>query len=602
MEKRIDPPKEQPSAYTLTSFLFPFILKQPIIFLVLLLLVCIWPIDMIIFPYIVANAVDILTQYEANRAAAWGALFYPILYGCLMWIATDMGYRIQGILMTRAIPQFEADVRMTMFNHVQRHSPKYFQEHLAGGLANNISEMTTQASQIVQLGLTLFVPTILAAALALFLFAQIQPFFALILLAWMLSHAAICWIYSKKVNRYEDVHGQVRSELVGSMVDSLTNFFSVNSFARFDDEQKLLKLQQTEEQRIYTQSKWCIEVMRFGLGTACFLGPGVLLVMQMLSSWMQGIISTGQAVQIFSTSWNMVMIAWMAGTSLPALFQAIGLTNQALTLMNDPQDVGDLPDAQPLVITRGEICFENVSFGYAEKLLFREKNIVIHPGEKVGLVGRSGAGKSTLIRLLMRFYPIKEGRILIDGQDISHITAHSLRQAIALIPQDPILFHRTLFENILYGKPSASAEEVYQAARLAHCEGFIHASHKGYQSLVGERGSKLSGGERQRIAIARAILANSPILLLDEATSALDSITEKEIQESLEWLMQGRTTIVIAHRLSTLAKMDRILVFDKGALIESGRPRELLARNSHYKALWQMQIDGFLPDEKANGV
>lgn len=598
MEKHTHHSKKQPPAYTLTSFLFPFILKQPATFLILLFLVCIWPIDMIIYPYIIANAVDVLTQYETNRTAVWGALFYPVLYGALLWIITDMGYRLQGILMMRAIPQFEADVRMTMFNHVQRHSPKYFQEHLAGGLANSIGEMTLQASQIVQLGLTLFLPSILAAALALFLFAQIQPFFALILLVWMLSHASICWIYSKKVNAYEDVHGEVRSELVGSMVDSLTNFFSVNSFARFDDEEKILRQRQDAEQRVHIQSKRCIEVMRFGLGTACFLGPGVILVAQTLSSWTQGIISTGQAVQISSTSWNIVMIAWMAGTSLPALFQAIGLTTQALTLMNDPQDVGDLPDAQPLVVTRGEICFENVSFGYADKLLFREKNIVIHPGEKVGLVGRSGAGKSTLIRLLMRFYPIKEGRISIDGQDISKVSAHSLRQAIALIPQDPILFHRTLFENILYGKPTAGADEVYQAARLAHCEGFIHAMPNGYQSLVGERGSKLSGGERQRIAIARAILANSPILLLDEATSALDSITEKEIQESLEWLMQGRTTIVIAHRLSTLAKMDRILVFDKGSLVESGTPKELLARDSHYKALWQMQIDGFLPDEK----
>lgn len=590
--------EQKAHTYTLSSFLFSFILKQPVSFFILLLLICIWPIDMIIFPYIVSTAVDVLTQYESNRAAVWTDLAFPIWLGCFVWLFTDSCYRLQGNLLARAIPKFEADVRITMFDHVQRHSPRYFQNHLAGSLSNSISEMTTQASQIVQLSLTLFLPTVLAGLLALFLFAQIQPYFAGILFLWMFAHTFICWIYSKKINRYEDKHGQVRHALMGSIVDSLTNSFTVNSFARFDDEQTRLRVEQHAETDIYTKSKWCIEIMRFGLGLVCFLGPGVLLVSQMVTSWMAGTISTGQAVQIFNTSWNMVMIAWMAGTSLPALFQAFGLSNQALKLMNDPQDILDVPGATPLVVTRGEICFDNVSFGYGKDLLFREKNIVIHPGEKVGLVGRSGAGKSTFIRLLMRFYPIQEGRILIDGQNIAHVTARSLRESLALIPQDPILFHRTLFENIQYGRPGASKEEVYEAARKAYCEGFIHAMPQGYESLVGERGTKLSGGERQRIAIARAILANSPILLLDEATSALDSITENEIQESLEWLMKGRTTLVIAHRLSTLFKMDRILVFEKGCLVESGTPQELLAFDGHYKALWQMQTNGFLPDEE----
>lgn len=597
-EKDTGQSHQKAQRYTLTSFLFSFIRKQPVSFFILLLLICIWPIDMIIFPYIVSAAVDVLTEYDSNRAAAWTDLAYPVWIGCAVWLLTDICYRLQGSLLTRSIPKFEADVRMTMFDHVQRHSPRYFQNHLAGGLSNSINEMTTQASQIVQLSLTLFLPTVLAGLLALFLFAQIEPYFAGILFLWMIAHTLICFIYAKKINRYEDLHGQVRQGLMGSIVDSLTNSFTVNSFARFDDEQKRLRVEQHAETDIYTQSKWCIEVMRFGGSFVCFLGPGVWLVSQMLYGWMQGAISTGQAVQIFNTSWNLVMIAWMSGTSLPALFQAIGLTQHALKLMNDPQDILDLPGAKPLIVTRGEICFENVSFGYGENLLFREKNIIIHPGEKVGLVGRSGAGKSTFIRLLMRFYPVQEGRILIDGQDIAHATARSLRQSIALIPQDPILFHRTLFENIHYGRPEASKEEVYEAARKAHCEGFIHAMPQGYQSLVGERGTKLSGGERQRVAIARAILANAPILLLDEATSALDSITEKEIQESLEWLMKGRTTLVIAHRLSTLFKMDRILVFEKGRLVESGTPQELLALNGHYKALWQMQTDGFLSDEE----
>ncbi len=221
----------------------------------------------------------------------------------------------------------------------------------------------------------------------------------------------------------------------------------------------------------------------------------------------------------------------------------------------------------------------------------------IKGGEKVGLVGYSGAGKSTFVNLILRFYPIEKGRILIDGQDIAHITLDSLRKQVALIPQDPLLFHRSLEENIQYGNIQASKEEIIQAAKLAHCDEFIKKCPKGYASLVGERGTKLSGGERQRIAIARAILAASPILILDEATSSLDSVTENYIQESLERLMQNRTTIVIAHRLSTLAKMDRILVFDQGKVVEEGSHTELMAKQGHYAHLWQMQAGGFLPDD-----
>lgn len=218
----------------------------------------------------------------------------------------------------------------------------------------------------------------------------------------------------------------------------------------------------------------------------------------------------------------------------------------------------------------------------------------------LGLVGYSGAGKSTFVNLILRFYPIEKGRILIDGQDIAHITLDSLHNQVALIPQDPLLFHRSLEENLQYGNIQASKEEIINVAKLAHCDEFIKKCPEGYSSLVGERGTKLSGGERQRIAIARAMLAASPILILDEATSSLDSVTEKFIQESLERLMQNRTTIVIAHRLSTLAKMDRILVFDQGKVVEEGTHSELMAKKGHYALMWRMQAGGFLPDIPTN--
>jgi ATP-binding cassette subfamily B protein len=252
----------------------------------------------------------------------------------------------------------------------------------------------------------------------------------------------------------------------------------------------------------------------------------------------------------------------------------------------------------PLKVSQGEIRFENVHFQYhAGQNLFAGKNITIRAGEKVGLVGFSGSGKSTFVNLILRLYDIEQGHILIDGQDVARVTQDSLRAQISLIPQEPLLFHRTLRENLAYGMDNASEADIFAASQQAHSHDFIMASEHGYDSIVGERGVKLSGGQRQRIAIGRAILKNAPILIFDEATSSLDSVTEAAIQDSLEQMMQGRTTIVIAHRLSTLTRMDRVLVFKDGAIVEDGTHAHLLARNGHYATLWKMQVGGFIPDE-----
>jgi len=290
------------------------------------------------------------------------------------------------------------------------------------------------------------------------------------------------------------------------------------------------------------------------------------------------------------------MVLWYVIDKAPELFQSYGIAKQALCLMNDPQDILDPPQSLDLSVKQGAIAFENVSFSYGQKKVFKDKNLHIAAGEKVGLVGYSGAGKSTFVNLILRFFSLEKGRILIDGQDIASVTLQSLRNNVALIPQDPILFHRSLEDNIHYGRVDASLEEVIKASKLAHCDEFIKKCTKGYNTLVGERGTKLSGGEKQRIAIARAMLLKAPILILDEATSALDSVTERYIQDSLEKLMENRTTIVVAHRLSTLSKMDRILVFDQGQIIEEGTHLELLSQKGHYAHMWQMQAGGFLPD------
>jgi ATP-binding cassette, subfamily B, bacterial len=286
---------------------------------------------------------------------------------------------------------------------------------------------------------------------------------------------------------------------------------------------------------------------------------------------------------------------WTVGSALPILFQSFGTAKHSYSVMLDSQDIKDKSDAKDLKITSGEIVFDQVSFYYGEKKLFENKQVSIRGGERIGLVGFTGAGKSTFINLILRFFPVHSGKILIDGQEIASVTLESLRRQIALIPQDPLLFHRTLRENIGYGKPEATEAEIVHAAQLAHCDEFIRNMPKEYEAIVGERGTKLSGGEKQRVAIARAILADAPILILDEATSSLDSVTEKYIQDSLEKLMQSRTTIVIAHRLSTLSQMDRILVFDKGKIVEEGTHSALLHKEGLYARMWKMQVGGFLP-------
>ncbi len=389
-------------------------------------------------------------------------------------------------------------------------------------------------------------------------------------------------------------HAEARTELSGKIVDSLANSSNVRLFARNRFEYTYLSAFQHKEMKKQWQSLWFIEKMKIALGISTFLGAGIGLNWYMLYSWQQGFLSAGEVVFIFNTSWNMTMMVWLAGSGLPLLFKEIGVCRQALTVIQDPHDIADDPEAKSLQVTSGEIVFDRVVFRYGKhQNLFENKTIKIKAGQKVGLVGFSGSGKSSFVNLILRYYDIQGGRILIDGQDISKVTQNSLREQISMIPQEPSLFHRSLMENIRFGYLNATDEEVIEAAKKAHCHDFIMKMPDQYNSTAGERGIKISGGQRQRIAIARAILKNAPILILDEATSALDSVTEKEIQKGLEHLMHGHTALIIAHRLSTLAGMDRILVFNEGKIIEDGNHEELMRANGHYAYMWSMQAGDF---------
>jgi ATP-binding cassette subfamily B protein len=315
--------------------------------------------------------------------------------------------------------------------------------------------------------------------------------------------------------------------------------------------------------------------------------------------YQKNLVTIGDFTFVITLSISILWNLWFLASQLVAFSERVGVCNQALSIITQPHEIVDAVSAKPLVISSGKIQFHDVTFHYDEgHRLFQNKNIVIEGGQKVGLVGFTGSGKSTFVSLILRLFEVESGEITIDDQNVEQVTQHSLREQIALIPQDVILFHRSLMDNIRFGNHRATDAEVIEIAKTAHCHEFISELPLGYQSLVGERGVKLSGGQRQRIAIARAMLKNAPILMLDEATSALDSVTEKYIQDALSILMQNKTTIVIAHRLSTLSKMDRILVFDKGEIIEDGTHESLVAQGGHYARMWKMQAGGFLPDSE----
>jgi len=581
----------------LFGFVWQFMRAQKWVFISIFLIDSLaWPLDALLWPYILHLVVDIFTRYEGDRSAAWEMLKSPIIIGLCLITYIEIASRTMGFLMAKAVPKLQADIRMAMFDHIQRHSPRYFNERFAGSLANKVTDMTTQVELIIQQLFWPLVPAIATCILGTIFLWFVNPIFAAILFLWIVLHLGVSIIFTRPCDHYEHRHGEARSALLGKIVDSFTNNFAVNLFYRFKQERQLLSPFQKEEKETNVDAKRYVEKMRcytsFFYFTVGFLG----MMGSLLYLWIQDQISTGQVVQVFTTMWNITGIMWTVGSALPVLFQSFGTIKQAYSIMRDPQDLGDKPNAKNLKISSGGIVFENVSFRYGEMKLFENKQAKIHGSEKVGLVGFTGAGKSTFINLILRFFPLDRGKILIDGQDVAEVTLESLRRQIALIPQDPVLFHRTIRENIAFGKPEALQAEIIRAAKLAHCDEFIRNIPNGYAAVVGERGTKLSGGEKQRIAIARAILADAPILILDEATSALDSVTEKYIQDSLETLMMNRTTIVIAHRLSTLSRMDRILVFDKGKIAEEGTHASLLERKGLYAQMWNMQVGGFLPE------
>lgn len=536
------------------------------------------------------------------------ATFFQEHQAALIWmLIVAVIIRPLALLLSRGLISFALVVglgnRIRWHNHryVLRQSLSYFQNDFAGRVAQKVMQTGNSAREAVINvidGVWLLVVYLIGIT---WLFVDMDWRLLMPMVLWIAGYALVIVYLVPSVRGRSASLSEANSRLLGQIVDGYTNIQSVKLFASDDQEDAyaggFLK-RHTTAFRSLMESIFNMTVALTVLNTALVVGTAVISIIL----WQRGEVSVG-TIAIANALIMRVnqMSGWILRT-ITSLFEQMGTVQNGISTISKPNTVMDVPNAKPLALTQGKITFENMSFYYSDdNRVIEHFDLALKPGEKVGVVGRSGAGKSTLVNLLLRFYDVDSGRILIDDQDISQCTQQSLRANIAMVTQDTSLLHRSVRDNIRYGKPDASDEEIRQAARLAEVDQFLPQlvdlqGNRGYDALVGERGVKLSGGQRQRIAIARVILKNAPILVLDEATSALDSEVEQAIQSQLERLMTDKTVIAIAHRLSTIAAMDRLVVMDEGRIIEQGTHQELLEQEGLYWQLWQRQSGGFLPD------
>ncbi|MDF2549393.1 MAG: putative transporter, ATPase and permease component [Chlamydiales bacterium] len=540
-------------------------------------------------PYFFKWIIDGFT--ESGETPSFERLLIPISIYVGALFASDCLSRLSDYLEMQRLPRLLGKMRKTIFKQLLKHSHRFYQEEMVGKLTSKIFDITRGFDELYYTFYQGLFPITLSFAGSAFLMWRLNPMFAVSLIIWYGAFLSISAFLSIRNIPLVEAHSETLSRLFGKIVDSLSNISTVRFFSGQAHEIKEMAQLQNLEIKQLQRTDGRVLALRFFQGLFSNLLMLFFFYLLFLSA-KEGTVSAGDFIFIVQSAFSLIRTSVWTADRIAKTYRIFGSAKQAYKMMQVPIEIKDKPDAKPILVPHGRITFDDVSFAYSNRLILDHLSLEIQPGEKVGIVGFSGSGKTTFVNLLLRLFEIQKGIISIDGQNIQDVSQESLRQKIAIIPQDPVLFHRNLLENIRYGSFHATDGEVIEAAKIADCHSFIMNIPEQYHALVGERGIKLSQGQRQRIAIARALIKNAPILILDEATSALDSMTEKRIQESLNHLMQGRTVIAIAHRLSTLLGMDRILVFSEGKMIESGSHEELLALNGQYAKLWQIQFLG----------
>jgi ATP-binding cassette, subfamily B, bacterial len=549
----------------------------------------------VVAPILVSRFIGDLTHIEGKTISN----FYPFLW---LWLALHFGQTFFGRIgihtWFRALAYTLMDLDLKSFTTTLSHSSDFFSNNFTGSLVTKFNRFTRSFEIISTAAMfdlnSLFVQIIFPFGILLF----ISPPIALFFLVWSILFAwSLVYLHKKKLPRTRKV-AEFDSKATGVVADVITNALSVKMFSRFPDEYASFRRLGAERVKARYRNMLFGDVIR--VYKVLFIIMLEVPVFYLSAKFaIEGRMNVSQILLIQLYVQRLITSLWNFGKLIEKLEEAMADATEMAEIYNLQPSVLDPVKPMKFLPKGGDIKFENISFSYDgdnEQEVFSDLNLTVPSGQKIGFVGPSGGGKTTLTKLLLRFMDVTAGKILIDGQDIATVRQDELRHAISYIPQEPLLFHRSIYDNIAYGDPKASRDEVMEAAKLAHADEFIDKLPQGYGTLVGERGVKLSGGQKQRVAIARAMLKKAPILVMDEATSALDSKSEKHITEALDRLMENRTTLVIAHRLSTIRKLDRIVVLKDGAAPEDGSHAQLLAKKGVYAELWNHQHDGFLDE------
>jgi len=559
-----------------------------------------------------AQAVSKIIDRVAEGGIAADQVFSTFMPYIILLVVANLVGQICSKLQDYAVWKLEIlgyyDLSTLVFDSLSNQSMTFHNSRFGGALVSQTSKFTNAYSSLVELFNYSLVPLISATVLTIVLLAPLVPLYVIILSAILVVYVIVVWLLFRRTLSRNTVAASAQNRLSGELSDSITNILAVKTSGR-EAYEKGLFTKANKEVRAADSRRMHATLLSASVAAGIIV---VIMVIQTIfvaggNAWYG--ISAGTLVLIFSYTHNLTLRFNMINQTMTVINRAFGDAAEMTQNLDEPRLVDDAPDAVDLEVTDGQICFRNLSFKYTDGVgedgevdpekagtvenIFEDFSMTIPAGQRIGLVGRSGSGKTTLTKLLLRLADIQEGCICIDGQDISKVTQVSLRRQIAYVPQEPLLFHRTIAENIAYGRPDATPEEIRDAVAQANALEFIEKLPEGFETITGERGVKLSGGQRQRIAIARAILTNAPILVLDEATSALDSESERMIQEALGNLMEGRTSIVIAHRLSTVSRLDRIVVLKDGVIIEDGRHEDLVRNGGEYAGLWERQTGAF---------
>ena len=537
--------------------------------------------------------------FDTLTAAGSPAEAMPHLVSLLLAIFALHGghwifYRVANLTNNHFQPRVMVALQRLSFANILSHSYSFFANNFVGSLVRKVQRLARSFEDISDNAMRHFFQLSITITGSLIALYMRSPKIALITAIWVALFILGNYLVSIWKLKYDERKAAKDSEVTGVIADAFTNSTNIKLFTSLDNERSLFAKVTDEYRRLQTLTWNLAEINdAFQIGFIIIIEFAVMYLA--VGLWSRGQLTIGDFALFQGYLISLFNVMWNLGRIIRRSYESIADAKEMVAILHTPFEIADKNGAKKLTVKNGGIIFKDATFGYRSNRNILDKfNLKISPREKVAFVGPSGSGKSTLAKLILRFHDIQAGKIIIDKQDISLVTQNSLREQISLVPQDPILFHRTLRENIRYGRPQASDAAVALAASQARCANFIEKLSSGYDTYVGERGIKLSGGERQRVAIARAILKNAPILILDEATSSLDSESEALIQEALEVLMKDKTTIVIAHRLSTILKMDRIVVIDNGQVAAMGTHNELMRENGLYKKLWEIQSSGFL--------